>query len=75
MFDVNGDGDISIQELAKAISRTIDFCMKEGGKELFDKLLGEDGAQDEQVGIPTPDEVVKEKAGVNSRSLQWACYK
>ena len=44
MFDVNGDGDISIQELAKAISRTVDFCMKEGGKELFDKLLGEDGA-------------------------------
>ena len=41
MFDVNGDGDISIQELAKAISRTIDFCMKEGGQELFDKLTNE----------------------------------
>ena len=69
MFDVNGDGDISIQELAKAISRTIDFCMKEGGQELFDKLLGE-GAQDDQNGVPTKDELVKEKAGGNSRNLQ-----
>ena len=69
MFDVNGDGEISIQELAKAISRTIDFCMKEGGQELFDKLLGE-GAQDDQNGVPTKDEVVKEKAGGNNRSLQ-----
>lgn len=39
MFDANNDGEISIQELAKAISRTIDFCMKEGGQALFDKLL------------------------------------
>ena len=69
MFDVNGDGEISIQELAKAISRTIDFCMKEGGQELFDKLLGE-GAQDDQNGVPIKDENVKEKAGGNNRSLQ-----
>jgi len=43
--------------------------MKEGGQELFDKLLGE-GAQDDQNGVPVKDEVVMEKAGGNNRSLQ-----
>jgi hypothetical protein len=37
--------------------------MKEGGQELFDRLLGE-GVTDE---IPNIDEVILEKSGVNKQ--------
>jgi hypothetical protein len=68
LFDMNGDGDISVQELAKAIQKTIDVCMKEGGQELFDKLMKEGNNED---ALAVGDrEKIREKAGINNQKIK-----
>jgi len=70
MFDANDDGDISVSELAKAISRTIDFCMKEGGQALFDRLLNE-GVVDDHVSQQTSDmAIIRAKGGATVQALK-----
>lgn len=73
MYDCNNDGDISVQELAKAIKTTIEFIIKEFGQDHFDNMVSEGLLDDDNASDRVNDqerEIVREKSGVNNQSLK-----